>query len=155
VSSGHLAPGLVGSCDKKSEAGSGLSHQHLARDRVVWFRDAGGPTCFRGQAPNSLHSPLPQHRGGRWRAAQNEGRWTQSAWLLAQGMLGFQWLKARVQSAEAQQVAGAVDFCDGRIWRIGSVKSWALPIPGSKPSCSWPGDDTSGCTGLGSLLLPA
>jgi hypothetical protein len=42
--------------------------------------------------------------------AQNEGLWKQSAWLLAQVMLGFQWVKTRVQSAEAQQVAGAVDF---------------------------------------------
>jgi hypothetical protein len=90
------------------------------RTRVVWFRDAGWlPDQLSRPRPDSLHSPLPQHRDGRCRAAQNEGRWTQSAWLLAQGMLGFQWLKARVQSAEAQQVAGAVDFCDGRIWRIG------------------------------------
>lgn len=57
-----------------------------------------------------LDSPLPQHHDELCRSAQNEGLWKQSAWLLAQVMLGFQWLKTRVQSAEAQQVAGAVDF---------------------------------------------
>jgi hypothetical protein len=44
---------------------------------------------------------LPQHHDGSCYAVQNEGLWKQSSWLLAQGILGFQWLKTRVQSAEA------------------------------------------------------
>jgi hypothetical protein len=53
---------------------------------------------------------------------QNEGLWKQSSWLLAQGILEFQWLKTRVQSAEARQVVVAVDcWATGEFQR--SVKS--------------------------------
>ncbi len=52
----------------------------------------------------TLTSPPPQHCDAPGRAAQNERMWEQGAWLLAQDMLGFQWLETSDQSAEAQQV---------------------------------------------------
>jgi hypothetical protein len=94
-------------------SGKSKIEKGVTGSRVVRASSAWPCRILRQRERVKLAAALPQHRDGRCRAAQNEGRWTQSAWLLAQGMLGFQWLKARVQSAEAQQVAGAVDFCDG------------------------------------------
>ncbi len=48
--------------------------------------------------------------------------WEQGAWLLAQDMLGFQWLETKDQSPKAQQVAGAVDF-----WTRANLQRRRLP----------------------------
>lgn len=86
---------------------SGGSHISISPQiRVVWIRDGWRPDQLSRPKHSqlwhhSLHSPLPQHHDKSCYAVQNEGLWKQSSWLLAQGILGFQWLKTRVQSAEA------------------------------------------------------
>ncbi len=106
-----LAPGLAflllsGPATKRAKLSGGcLVSACLERPWHPSRRD-GCPTDSRDQVQTgcTLTSPPPQHHDAPGRAAQNERMWEQGAWLLAQDMLGFQWLETRDQSAEAQQV---------------------------------------------------
>jgi hypothetical protein len=77
-------------------------------DRRLW--GFGCPTSFRGQAADGWHSPLPQRGDGLGCVAQNERRWKQRAWLLAQGILGLQWLKTRDQSPTVNRLLELLIF---------------------------------------------